>query len=729
MHKRSVWFLIVLLLLTSVAHAQVRLPKIFGSHMVLQQDKPIVIWGWANPGEEIAVQLGDTAVKATASNKGEWKATLAAQKAGGAEVSLTITGSSKIVFDDILIGEVWLASGQSNMEFGIGMLDNPKQEIAVADYPQIRLMKVEKSWKAQPQADITGEWKPCTPDNIKAGGWNGFSAVAYFFGREVHKQLNVPVGLIDATWGGTKAESWTPPQGFAQVPALKADFDKLQLAIPGSPEHDQKLTEIINTMQAWTDAARQSVTDKTAVPPVPVVPAEFFGPTDVQAPTALFNGMIHPLCPFAIRGAIWYQGESNHTEGKLYTQRMKALVGGWRSIWGQGDFPFYFVQIAPYNYGDKQPYLPEFWEAQEMAEKQIPNTGMIVVNDIGNLGDIHPKNKQEVGHRLAVRALHDTYAKADLLGQSPTFKSLTTDGDKLRVTFDHAGTGLMSRDNKPITLFEIASPTSGGYKPATAELDGNLVVLSSPQVKAPTAVRFAWAMLAEPNLMNSAHLPASAFRAGNIPVQDFITQNVPEVKNFQLLYDLDLSSLGADIQYKTDNHTILKGTVDRVAYAMELQDTKGATQWVYASMDAFTGDLAKLGVPTAASDAHFQQDVARLSVSSNVPGIVTGENLDGGNIEFWPNNYGPMNSASVPNASDQTYDFGDQPSGPVEGYGSMQIHNHNAKQTLFALNQWRAGTGGDAGIGNAPTGNPDWTFAKNIETYAALRVRVFVHMK
>jgi len=730
MHKHICALLLSLILtLAGTVHADVTLPKIFGSHMVLQQEKPIVLWGWANPGEKVTATVGESTASTSATDKGEWKLSLPAMKAGGPAVTLTITASNTITFDDVLIGEVWLCSGQSNMEFGIGNVINADKEIAAADFPQIRLMKVEKSWTASPQRDLRGDWKICSPETVKQGGWNGFSAVGYFFGRELHQKLNVPVGLIDATWGGTRIESWTPPQGFAEVPALAAANEKLQLAIPGSTSHDQRMSKLITDMNAWSESAQKALADKSTCPPIPKFPAELLGPTDVQSATALYNGMIHPLVPFAIRGAIWYQGEANHNEGKLYTERMKALIGGWRTVWNEGEFPFYFVQIAPYNYGDKQPYLPEFWEAQELAEKVIPNTGMIVVNDIGNLGDIHPKNKQEVGHRLAVRALHQTYGKTEILGQSPMFKSLATEGDKLRVTFDNAGDGLKTSDGKPLRLFEIAGETSGGFKPATAVIDGNSVILASPEVKAPTAVRFAWAMLAEPNLCNSASLPASAFRAGSIPVHDYISEKVPEVKDYKLVYDLDLSMLGPVIQYAVDNHAAITGPFDRIAYAMELQDSKGNTQWVYASMDAFTDDIRKIGVPTVASHAHFQQNLSHLTVYSNVPSLTTGENLDGGNIEFWPNNYAPGNAANVPNASSETYDFGDQITDLLDGYGSMQIHNHDAKQTLFALNHWREGSAADLGIGNAPSGNPDWTFAANGESYVTKRLRVFVHVK
>jgi sialate O-acetylesterase len=721
--------LVVAAILASHADAAVRLPKIFGSHMVVQQQKPIVIWGWASPGEQVAVELGGSTAKTTATEKGEWRLTLPPRHAGGPPLTLNITGSNKVSFDDVLVGEVWLCSGQSNMEFGVGKVVNAKQEIADADQPEIRLMKVEKSWKATPQSDMTGEWKVCSPQTIVEGGWDGFSAVGYFFGRQLHKQLGVPVGLIDCTWGGTRIESWTPPEGFASVPALAGENETLRLSLPGNPEHDRLLNKAIDDTQEWVIHARDAVTDHEQPPAPPVFPRQLLGPADVQSATALFNGMIHPVCPIAIRGAIWYQGEANHDEGPLYTERMKALIGGWRSVWGEGDFPFYYVQIAPYNYGDANPAtLAEFWEAQAAAEA-VPNTGMIVVNDIGNLHDIHPTNKQEVGRRLAVRALADTYGKTDIVGSSPKLKSMAAEGATLRLTFDHAGTGLSTRDGKPPAWFEIADADEGGFKPAAAVIDGASVLLSAPGVKKPVAVRFAWNALAEPNLMNSNGLPASAFRSGSIPFRESVDLKVPEVKDATLVYELDLSKLGSEIRYTTDNHAAITKPFDRIGYAVELQTSDGDTQWVYTSMDAFTTDVTKIGVPTVASGASFQQDVGHLNVYSNVPGVVCGTDLPGGNIEFWPNNYRAENGANVPGASGEKFDFGDTPTDPVDGYGSMQVHNHAAKQTLFAVNDWREGSHADIGLGNAATGNPDWTFARNASAYSAKRLRVFVHLK
>ena len=709
------------------AQAEVRLPKVFSDHMVLQQQKPLTVWGWAQPGETVTVQFLAESKQAKANDRGEWKVVLSAVKAGGPH-TLMVSGSSTVKFEDVMVGEVWLCSGQSNMEMGIGMCKDAQKEIAEANYPGIRLLKVVKKWSPEVQTDQGGVWKLCSPKTVAEEGWGGFSAAAYYFGRELHKQLGVAVGLIDSSWGGTVIQTWTPPEGFASVPALKAEYERVQLGDPRSALHQQRLEQALKETQQWMDAARKAMTDKALVPPMPAYPQELLPPRDVQHATALYNGMIYPLLPFAIRGTIWYQGESNLGEGTLYTEHMKALINGWRQLWGLGNFPFYFVQIAPYNYGGKPETEALLWEAQSAAAQVIPNTGMAVINDIGNLRDIHPNNKQDVGKRLAVWALAKDYGRANVVFSGPTYKAMSIDGDKLRLAFDNVGGGLASRDGKPLSWFEVIDAEQGGFVKASAQIEGASVVLSAPEVKHPVAMRYAWSMLAEPNLMNAEGLPTSAFRAGTVPKRDLLLMDVPEAKDYQLVYDLDLAKIGDTIAYDVNNSAKIKKPFDRIAYFMELK-TGEDTKYVFVSMDAFTDDLGKIGVPTVASGANFQQNLANMNVLSNVKGIVAGTGLKGGNIEFWPNNYGPENSATVPHASSQVWDFGDQIVEPAAGYGSMQIHNHDGKQTLFALNNWRAGQGADLGIGNSTGKNPDWTFAANAASYQGKRLRVLVRCK
>jgi len=721
--------LIALAIATSSADADVRLPGIFGSNMVLQQGKPIQIWGWANPGETTTAQLGETRQSTTANDKGEWKISLPAMKAGGPH-TLKVGGPNEILLENVMIGEVWLCSGQSNMEMGMKMFHISPQEIAGADHPGIRLMLVENRWASRPQNDIQGAWKVCTPATIAEGGWNGFSATAYYFGREIHRTLGVTVGLINSDWGGTKIESWTPPEGFAAVPALQDESDKVQLSDPKSEAHQQRLRQTLDQLDQWHQAARAAMLAGQPNPPAPNLPEELRGPQDLQQATALYNGMIHPLAPFAIRGAIWYQGESNMGDGMRYADRMKALVSGWRKVWNQGEFPFYFVQIAPFNYADRPPETaPEIWEAQAAAAREIPNAGMAVINDVGDLNDIHPQDKIMVGKRLALLALAKTYGKNDMAFSGPVFKTLKAEENQLWVRFDHAHGGLSTRDGKAPDWFEIIDAEEGGFVKAEARISGDGIVLSAPGVKRPVAMRFAWSHIATPNLMNGKGLPAGAFRAAVESNGDWLNSRVPEAKDYELVYDLDLKRLGASIHYDTDKHREIRKPFDRIAYALGLQDANLRTRHLFVSMDAFTDDAAKIAIPTVASGAAFQQAVTNLNVYSNVRGIVNGMNLPGGNIEFWPNDYGQANAATVSNASAESYDFGDQRRDAPDGYGSMQIHNSQARQTLFAINHWRDGMHADVGIGNQATGEPDWTFARNASSYRSMRLKVLVRSR
>jgi sialate O-acetylesterase len=473
------------------------------------------------------------------------------------------------------------------------------------------------------------------------------------------------------------------------------------------------------------DEAQRALETEAPLSPSPSYPAEIKPLSSHGEPSTLYNGMIHPLVPFGIRGAIWYQGESNHTEGMLYTEKMKALIGGWREVWGEGDFPFFYVQIAPFQYGsESSAILPLFWEAQNKA-LEIPNTGQAVIHDIGNLQDIHPRNKQEVGARLALIALAKTYGRSDLVYSGPTFRSLAVEGNQLRVNFDHVGSGLVSRDGQPLNWFEIVGQDTD-FVPAKAVIVDDAVVLSSPAVEEPAAVRFAWNKLAEPNLANQEGLPAVPFRAGEVPERDWLALKVKEAGQLELIYDLDLANLGKEVSYEIDNSGTFTGSFDRVAYFLELQKSGEETKYIFASMDAFTDDVTKIGVPTVGTGVRFQRKVGHLNVVSNDETIATGQGLPGGNIEFWPNNYGPNNSMSVPNASSGLYDFGDEPASPVDGYGCMQIHNHQAQQTLFAINRWQSGRGADVGIGNSTGQTRDWTFTSNAAEYEVKRLRVLV---
>jgi sialate O-acetylesterase len=713
---------VLLCTLVSVAGADVRVPKIFGSHMVLQRDMAIPVWGWADAGEKVSVQLGaGPAVRTTANDQGQWKVSLAPVPAGG-PFTMTVAGNNQVVFDDVLVGEVWLCSGQSNMEMTVSSSNNFPEEQAAANYPRIRQIKVGRAPKGFPVDDITGDWKVCAPDTVGA-----FTAAGYFFAREITKALDVPVGLINSSWGGTAIEPWTPPVGFAQVPALDGIYKRVQLTNPASDTYKASLGAYIAATETWLGTAKAALAGEKPLDPSPAYPNELKPFATERDPTALFNGMIAPLIPYAIRGALWYQGETNHWDGMLYVEKTKALIAGWRKLWGQGDFPYYYVQIAPYVYGNEDPeVLARFWEAQAAIVSAVPNAAMASTQDIGDVKDIHPKNKQEVGRRLALLALNKTYHLNDVVCDNPTFKSMNLEGNALRVTFDNVGSGLVSRDGKPLTWFEIIGKDTD-FVAADARIEGNSVVLTSAEVREPVAVRFAWHRLAEPNLSNKEGLPALPFRAGEVPKRDWLTLKIPEAKDYRLVYDLDITKAAHDIKYDVDDHAKITAPFDRIGYFLELTKSEG-TQYVWVSMDAFTQDASKIGVPTVASGARFQQPVNNMTVMSNLQGLASGTGLTG-NLEFWPDNYGQNNAAGVAGASSQSYDFGDQPSAPADGYGSMQVGNPAAKQTVFAFNHWSAGAGADLGIGNSSGQNPDWTFAGNAGQYSARRLRVLVRMK
>jgi sialate O-acetylesterase len=707
------------------ASADVRLPGFFNDHMVLQRDMPVAVWGWADAGEEVAVQLGDkAAVRAAAGRDGAWKVQLPAPPAGGPFV-LVVKGKNEIRISDVLVGEVWLCSGQSNMEMTVGSSMDFDQERPAATDGQIRHLLVPKRPLSQPDSNIGAPWVVCSPETV-----GGFTACGYFMARVLRKELNVPVGLIHSSWGGTRIEPWTPPVGFRGLPALADISREVDLFDLTLEANRKRYAEHVEKIEAWAKRTKAALAAGGPLEPMPVpaggaVPfAERRDP--MQQPTTLYNGMIHALVGYGMRGAIWYQGESNHGEGMLYTEKMKALIGGWRKLWGIGDFPFNFVQIAPYRYGSEDPeVMGRFWVAQNAATA-IPNVGQAVITDVGNLDDIHPRNKQEVGRRLALIALNRTYGRKDVECTGPLFKDLSVEGGRIRVRFDHAA-GLKSRDGKPLTWFEILGEDTEWVK-AEAAVDGETVLVSSPQVARPVSVRFAWHKLAEPNLVNGAGLPTATFAAGGgVPYADSLGK-VPEAKEYALVYELDLGRLGGGIAYDKDASASAKA-FDRVAYLVELQQEGRPTRYVWASMDAFTDDARKIGIPTVASGASFQQKVANLAVVTNVKELSAGSFEEGGNIEFWPHNYGQGNSAKVPGASDAIYDFGDQPGEPRDGYGCMQVHNYAAKQTLFAINNWKAGGRADLGIGSSPGENRDWTFSGNAGSYVVKKLRVFVRPK
>ena len=429
------------------ALAEVKLPAVFGENMVLQRDVELPVWGWAAAGEKVTVRLGSAHATATAGDDGAWCVKLPAMKYTPNQPALTMTvqASNTIELKNVLIGEVWVGSGQSNMEWRLNSAAEGKEAISKADLPQIRLFHVPKTQAKAPAKDVKASWKVCSPDSVP-----NFSAVLFFFGQRLHKELSVPIGLINSSWGGSPIEPWTV-----------------------------------------IDAAK-------------------------KLGGGMYNGMIAPLQPFAVRGAVWYQGETNvmRKDGLKYADRMKALIEGWRKTWDNDTLSFYSVQIAPWSGRYLPGQLPALWEAQ-VASLKLPRTGMAVVTDlVDDIKNIHPARKLPVGKRLSLWALAKDYGRKDLVYSGPLYKSMKIEGDKIRVSFAHVGEGLAARDGKPLSEFRIAG-ADGEFVEAQAVIDGPTVVVSAEGVSAPKHVRFGWHKLANPNLTNQAGLPASPFQTDN----------------------------------------------------------------------------------------------------------------------------------------------------------------------------------------------------------------------
>ena len=634
------------LLVAMGAQADVRLPALFSDHMVVQRGRPIPVWGWGTPGQAISVSLAGARGQASVGPDSTWRLELAPLSAGGPH-QLVVEGDGRVVVDDVLVGEVWVGSGQSNMQWTVSAADNSEAEIAAADHPGIRLFHVPRRTAAQRQTDVDAAWQVCSPETIP-----GFSAVAYFFGRRLHEELDVPIGLIHSSWGGTRIEPWTDLESLRQLApslpevmrtaleqdivraatppstdllsrrqeseerlrAAEADSIDVPWAAPDADDGDWPTMDIPGQWEqgglegfdgmvwfrrnvdipaswagrdlqlhlcpvdesdvTWFDGVRVGASGSYSggiwglwdVPRQYTIPGRlvqpgrrvitvraidggyagglwggdaedvYLTPTDgdgsqrlalagpwryhadvelapaptatpQQLPGALYHAMIHPLIRFAIRGAIWYQGESNLRDGGAYARKMEALIDGWRRLWGQ-PLSFYYVQLAPYRYGDPS-LLPLLWEAQADVLDRVRDTGMAVITDVGNLDDIHPRDKQTVGNRLAGWALARTYG-VDVDYSGPRYLVMKVEGNQARLGFEHAE-GLRSADGEPLSWFEVAG-ADGQFVEAGATIEGSTVLVSSPMVPEPVLVRFGWHEEAQPNLVNGAGLPASPFR-------------------------------------------------------------------------------------------------------------------------------------------------------------------------------------------------------------------------
>ncbi len=477
-------FLVALLALTGNAFADVQLPGIISDHMLLQRDMPVRIFGKAQPGEAVSVAFrGQTALTVTDA-VGRWEVWLRPLSPGPA-AAMTVSGANTITVADVLVGDVWIGSGQSNMQWAVRQSDNPDAEVAAARCPQIRLFSVPRKASPVPVEDVDARWLVCSPESVRE-----FSAVLYFFGRQAHQDQNVPMGLIHSSWGGTPIASWISGPSLVGNSRLAPFLTYWANAIRQYPV-SQARHEL--ALQKWE--ASGSPGGRPAPP---------LGPGHQHEPTTLYNGMIAPLVKYAIKGALWYQGETEagRAQGHIYGDALMTLVQDWRRAFGQGDFPFYWVQLANYGSAAKNGHWMRVQEGQVKATA-LRHTGVAIINDIGHPTDIHPTNKQEVGRRLALLA-HNR-------GASPLYRQFTREGNAIRVWFDNTGTTLRTRGGGQVTGFQIAGP-DGRYVVATAHIEGATVRVSSPEVSNPQSVRYAWDYNPDANLINGAGLPASVFR-------------------------------------------------------------------------------------------------------------------------------------------------------------------------------------------------------------------------
>lgn len=634
--KNSIVILLVMMS-SLTGYTQVRLPKLISDGMIVQRGKPVVVWGWATPREKVSVEFHGQHRKVTTDKTGSWRVEFTAETAGG-PYQLTVKGKNTIVVNDILVGEVWVCSGQSNMEWPLRAARNAAEEMQAASYPQIRQFLVQKVVSDKPEADVKGgDWKACSPETS-----GDFTAVGYFFARELYEQLHVPIGLINTSWGGTHSETWTSKEAFASSPEFKdmiarmpvLDFEQLarqkqagqiarlksmNIVLPAAnverwkdPSYDVNGWNEMELPSLWEErglqdldgvvwfrktvtlpAAEATGTAVLALGPIDdsdetfvngvrvgstlgyneervyrltpgtlkagenvivvrvddtggggglygkaeqlkltaggsvhslagkwsysvekVASSAAVGPNSY--PTLLFNAMLNPLLPARIAGAIWYQGESNAGRAYQYRTAFPLMINDWRSHWNEGPFPFYFVQLASFNAGngtsEKGSTWAELREAQTMT-LSLPHTGMAVTTDIGEANDIHPRNKQDVGKRLAALALKNDYGK-NVVCSGPSYKDMTIEGNKVIVTFTDTGSGLMVKDKYGyVKGFEVAG-NDQKFHYAKAAIDGNSVVVSSDQVRSPVAVRFAWADNPDDaNLFNQEGFPAVPFRS------------------------------------------------------------------------------------------------------------------------------------------------------------------------------------------------------------------------
>lgn len=486
--------------------AQIKLPAIFGDHMVLQQKQDNPVWGWASPGEMIKVSINGQSHSTKANQKGEWRIMLRPVQVGG-PYKLRIEGDdSRFYFDDVLVGEVWICSGQSNMEWPISRTNSSELATLTSNYKNIRLITVPRVGTQEPQDDFNGEWSISSPESIE-----DFSAIGYFFGRSLHHALDVPIGLIDNSWGGSAAEAWVNKDKMLE----DGNFTEL-MSWWQEQEEDYDFDALLAEWKQ--EAAEWDATDEDSrVEDRPRRPRNLM--TGNHRPGNIYNGVLYPTIGYGIKGVIWYQGESNAGRAYEYRHLFPMMIQHWRDEWEQGDFPFYYVQLADFQAELTEPEestWAELREAQTMTMDKLKNVGQAVAIDVGEGRDIHPRNKQTVADRLARWALAKDYNK-DIIFSGPTYKSMKIEGNKITISFDNVGSGLYSFDTRDPQGFIITGEDQKFVNADAKIISKNEIEIWSEAIINPVAIRYAWAQNPICNMYNREGLPMTPFRTDEWP--------------------------------------------------------------------------------------------------------------------------------------------------------------------------------------------------------------------
>ncbi len=498
---RSLLLTSMCLVLSASCHAELKMSSVFGDHMVLQQKQPIRIWGWTDPNQSVSVEFASQNAVTTADNDGRFQLNLDPVAAGG-PYTLTVKADETKTFQDVLVGEVWLCSGQSNMQFAVSSSNDPDLETLTANYPNIRLISVAQVGTQEPQNDFNGAWTACSPETV-----GSFSAVGYFFGRQLNQTLDVPIGLIDTAWGGSACEAWVRRDLFTDKDLYGPLMDRWENT-EATYDPDVAVTAWKKRVEKW------KVDKKGRQPRAPRNPL-----TGQHRPANLYNGVLKPVLGYTIKGAIWYQGEHNASRAYQYRDLFPLMIQSWRDEWAQGDFSFYWVQLADFRAEQPEPAdsdWAELREAQTMTMNKLANTGEAVILNLGEAADIHPKNKQDVAKRLARWALAKDYG-IDVVCHSPLYKSLEIKGDRILVTFVHTGGGLDTFDVTAPIGFAIAGDDRSFVSASARIVDRDTIEVWSDSVSTPVAVRYAWADNPVCNVQNREGLPVTPFRTDSWP--------------------------------------------------------------------------------------------------------------------------------------------------------------------------------------------------------------------